>query len=175
MGHYKKVSRSTPAEDTTHSNSKACQVMSTDADKLYEINDQSNTNRKQCYITADCEGDKLKLKIDTGATCNVMPKHIYNSLNLSNSKIVKHSQVLTSVSGHPLTVLGKALLMLEHKQAFSIHDFLVVDQGETTLLGLPSYIVMSLIETANAVANNLNVSEFTDLFEELGKYPACMP
>jgi len=106
-----------------------------------------------------CDSNSLQLKVDTGAFCNVMPKSVFKRLKLKDVEIKSCNQKLSSFGGHQLKVLGRISLLVECKRNFSVHDFVLVEQDETTLFGLPSSIAMGLVETTCAISNNAVVSE----------------
>jgi len=100
-----------------------------------------------------------------------MPNCVFKRLKLKNLEINSCNQKLSFFGGHQLKVLGRISLLLECKQNFSVHDFVLVEQGDTTLLGLSSSIAMGLVEAACTISNNALVSEFSDVFQGLGKLP----
>lgn len=172
-GHFQKVCRSTTQQERSMpANARVWEVTTDGEDITHAINGQSRNKHKEWYVEVDCQGNKIDLKVDTGATCNVMPVSVFRRLTLSNVRAEKHNQALTAFGGHMLRVVGKVTLMLERRNVFSVHDFVLVDQGETTLLGLPSCIRMGLVETACAMTNSTVVSDFPEVFEGLGKLPS---
>ena len=110
--HFSKACLSSPsattAQTTTAHTSKAYDVTSQDVDVTHAVNAQRDgaCNNKEWFINVDCKGNPLKLKVDTGAACNVMPKQIYDSLHSIDSKIVKHDQHLSASCRQRLNVLG---------------------------------------------------------------------
>lgn len=147
------------------------------ADISYTVNSHSPNSRshesKEWHISVKCGDSALKLKVDTGASCNVMPKSVLDNLNVANPRLTRHNGSLTSFGGHKLSIVGKISLMLERNDAFTVHDFIVVEQGQTTLLGLPSCIDIGLVNVVCAINNNNITSQYTDVFDGLGKLP-CM-
>ena len=121
------------------------------------------------FITVKCDKKPLKLKVDTGASCNVIPKSIFNALSKENQLRKDMSGAeLTSYSGHTLPVLGVTSLLLERDHDFSVHDFKVTDAGDRCLLGFPSACSMGLVKPIDAISNSV-ASQFSNVFEGLGK------
>ena len=72
------------------------------------------------YVTVEVHSKPLKLKVDTGAKCNVLLKHIIDSLNIS-SKIDCNNQVkLLSYSGNTIDTIGQ--IYLHCKYNGEIHE-----------------------------------------------------
>jgi len=53
----------------------------------------TSTNPKEWYVTVKRGRLPLSLKVDTGATCNVMPKSVFDSLDI-NVPLEKHANCL---------------------------------------------------------------------------------
>ena len=115
----------------------------------------------------------LKLKVDTGASDNVMPKSVFNTLINAKLERLRNEKSVYSYSGHEMKVLGKVSLMIEYRSVFSLHVFSVVDGGSITLLGLPSCVSMGLVDVSDSlkVVNNVAAS-FSDVFEGVGRLPS---
>jgi len=62
----------------------------------------------ECYTTLNVENVPVKLKVDTGAQVNILPLHVYSSLN-TQAKLVKSDTKLTSYSNDNLCVYGMPL------------------------------------------------------------------
>ena len=105
----------------------AHEIFAKSEDLSYAVNPQKNA--KEWYIDAKCNNKDIRLKIDTGASCNVMPKAIFESLSVPKTKLTRHKGTLSSFSGHELSIVGNVSLMLERDRRFSVHDFVIVDQG----------------------------------------------
>lgn len=180
--HFAKVCQSKPGKnfplaksiDEIVPNSAADEVTNqgqyTTSDMGFEVT--ADDSPREWFITARCGNQDIKLKVDTGATCNVMPQSVFLSLKRPKTELRKYHDKLSAYGGHNLSVLGKVSLMLEYKSTFSVHDFVVVEQGMSTLLGLPSCITMSLVEAACAISKNTIVAQYTDVFEGLGTLPS---
>ncbi|XP_067939984.1 uncharacterized protein [Watersipora subatra] len=99
----------------------------------------NNKSGREWCITARCNEKPLHLKVDTRASCNVMPKGIFDSL-LVHTSLQKYGKSIVSFSNHELDVLGKVTLLVDVSSRFVPLDFVIVSSsaGQKTLLGLPS-------------------------------------
>ena len=52
---------------------------------MLSAHDIQAINHDTLSITLEVQSKPLKLKVDTGARCNVLPKHILDSLNICNN------------------------------------------------------------------------------------------
>ena len=95
-----------------------------DTDLTFMLRNTS-TNPKEWYVTVKCGRLPLSLKVDTGATCNVMPKSVFDSLDI-NVPLKKHANCLISFSGHKLDVLGKVDVLVDTGSKFCSLDFTIV-------------------------------------------------
>ena len=167
--HFAKVCKS---GKPTNSNSKqkADEVIEfSPVDLAYEISDARDS--RQWFINVQHASNTLTIKVDTGATCNVMPMDIFQTLeNVKLTKAKKDEHVL-SYSGHKIKILGKTSLCIEYLDKFTVHEFTVVESGHTSLLGFPSCVSMGLVQVANSISDNVVANEFSDVFAGVG----CLP
>ena len=118
----------------------------------------------------DINGRGLKVKIDTGASCNVMSKQAYDVLNARQPTGIRLCKTkLESYGGHRLTVQRKASLTAEYKRKYSPVDFVIVRGNAPTILGLQSSVELKLIYRIDGVttAGKL-VDDYRDVFCGLG-------
>lgn len=147
LNHLAKVRQSANQGKTVH-NYKTTDDIVSHADEVSQYQElpndmcfdlQTKNNSKEWYFTATCSKTTLKLKVDAGATCNVMPNSVFLSLNMHGAaNLQNYHDSHSFFGGHKLTVLGKASPMLAYKTNFSVYDFVVVEQDVSKLLGLPS-------------------------------------
>ena len=76
----------------------------------------------------------VQLKLDTGAQCNMISKHLYKSLG--GRHLYKSRVKLISYSGHKLQQMGKTNLALGYKSEFYTQEFQVVHADIVSILGL---------------------------------------
>ena len=174
VGHFYKDCKSGKAH-TNPSNDSAHEVtddrLDADSDMCYTVDGKQAS--KEWFITVNCNNMPLKLKVDTGASCNVMPKSVFDCLHkhISDVKLHNHKAPLVSFSGHKHSVVGETSVVLERQHDFTVHDFVAVDDCNTVLLGLPSCISMGLVQAASTISNPV-AAEFSDVFEGLGRLPS---
>lgn len=138
----------------------------------YNTTSTTSSTDKEWYVTYKVHDQPLKLKVDTGATCNVMPYSVYKSLNSSDKHLSKFRSDLFSFSGHKLNVLGKATLTVETSDQMSAIDFVIVDNSESaTLLGLESCKHFGLVNVAHTISDPIAL-QYKDIFEGLGTLPS---
>lgn len=89
----------------------------------------------------------IKFKLDTGAECNVLPKHIVDRLHLKIDKTVTKN--LITYSGHRITVLGELLVRCGIKNINTEIVFKVIDSNATPILGKRTCQELNLIQRPN--------------------------
>ncbi|KAJ8026565.1 hypothetical protein HOLleu_31432 [Holothuria leucospilota] len=67
----------------------------------------------------------VKLKLDTGADCNILPKSIYGTLSEEMLKCSKTK--LVSYTGHRVTTLGKQQLLVFHRDKYHLVEIKIVE------------------------------------------------
>ena len=135
--------------------------------------DTASVNRvKEWYLTAKCNDKPLRLKVVTGASCNVMLKSVLDFL-APGCQLHKHYTTLVSFSGHKLNVLGKASLLVDVSNKFYPLDFVIVDSSsrQTSLLGFPSCQELDLLNVSYAISEDVTKC-YGDVFQGLGRLPA---
>ena len=102
----------------------------------------------------DINGRGLKVKTDTGASCNVMSKQAYDVLNARQPTGIRLCKTkLESYGGHRLTVQGKASFTAEYKRKYYPVDFVIVRGNAPTILGLQSNVELGLISRNDGVTS----------------------
>ncbi len=92
----------------------------------------------------------VKLKLDTGAQCNVMPLDLYK--RLTSEKPRKAKTKLVSYSGHNIRTIGKNTLVVTYKQQLHPVEFHIIDQkGASSVLGLPTCLELQLVKRVYAI------------------------
>jgi len=131
------------------------------------------SNEDSWHVVLDVSGRGLRAKVDTGATCNVMTKTVFDVLcKAQPNRLGKSYKRLESYGGTLLTVLGKATFSVEYRQQFHVLEFVVVNEHAPTLIGLPSCRELQLVQNANSV-HYVNEA-FQDVFEGSGLI-TCRP
>ncbi len=91
----------------------------------------------------------LKLKVDTGARCNVLPKYILESLNICNKIDYTKKVKLVSYSANTIDTIGQIHLHCKYND--KKHDILfqVIDQPFEPLIGLQSSLELNVVTVNN--------------------------
>ena len=136
---------------------------------------------KEWFESLSLEGVSFAFKLDSGASCYVLPKqsfvHLPAGIQLKPGPRVRNY----GEKGGYLEVMGVATLKVEHKNKSFLLDFVVVDEpGQPPILGLPSCEQMDLIRRVDAIAGvpptpeqltHPILEEFKDILCGLGKLP----
>ncbi|KAK3093011.1 hypothetical protein FSP39_010012 [Pinctada imbricata] len=137
------------------------------------IVNQSQKSKKSddWMVKVVCNDKLLKLKIDTGAQCNVISLDTYK--RLSRKSLRKSRTKLVSYFGHKMSTYGETDLALLYKDKYHVVPFLVVRGDVDSVLGSKSSVEMELIQRLYQVdsekQNTVDVfTEFRDVFEGLG-------
>ena len=105
----------------------------------------------------------VKLKLDTGAQCNVMPLDLYK--RLTSEKPRKAKTKLVSYSGHNIRTIGNNTLAVTYKQQLHPVEFHIIAQkGAISVLGLSTCLELQLVKHVYAI--NPEGQESTDKSSE---------
>ncbi|XP_045506310.1 uncharacterized protein LOC123702581 [Colias croceus] len=140
--------------------------------------EESSQSEDEVYISAIRSGEKknwteklqvgnlrITVKLDTGAECNVLPRHLMNK----TKAILKPSRTknLISYTEDKMAVLGETELLCKLKNEETKIIFKVVEEKVSPILGLETCEKLGLV----ARVKTLKVSQYTDnIFEGLGCY-----
>lgn len=98
-----------------------------------------------------CNKQRLTVKLDTGAQCNVFPLNIFNNLKLAKNRIIKSNAKLTKYGG-TITVIGKCNLRCKTRKGKETYiEFQVVNEKAPAALGLPTIENLNLIKKINLI------------------------
>ena len=130
-------------------------------------------NDRAWHIILDIHGRRLKAKVDTGATCNILPFQA-NKVFCENPPGQTATR-LTAYGGAQLTVTGKTTLETTFKGVTRKMEFIVVAENLEALIGLPTLRKMSIVQQAQSVTKTQElpeaISQFIDVFQGLGQLP----
>ncbi|KAJ8707826.1 hypothetical protein PYW07_011503 [Mythimna separata] len=146
--------------------------------RVNTVEENSNSSEDEVYITAISAGEKKDwtekiqvgkvkfiAKLDTGAQCNVLPRHLINKTKASLKP--SRTKNLISYTEDKMAVLGEAELLCKIKNEENKIIFKVVEEKVTPILGLDTCEKLELI----ARVKTLKESESKDdIFEGLGCY-----
>lgn len=147
---------------------------SSDSEQEFSIDavETADKSENNWTVTVSCEDKKVKMKIDTGAQCNVMSKDTYKSI--TRKQFQKSKTRLVSYSGHRISTLGKAVLTITHKGKFYATPFHIVDRNVVTIIGSQSSLDMDMVKRVYAVNTKEETTEtimnhYSELFEGIGR------
>ena len=185
LHHFAKVCRSTRQQSgprNVHAVERESEMDSEIAED-WEVHALTQASRRnEIHCTAHVNAESLRLKIDTGAKCNVLPLDQLNKVR-KNEVINKAKAVnLVAYGGDRFSTLGTVDLQCKIGTETQLITFQVVDRQAAPILGLNDALKLRLIELDKSVYEvNTDQSdlfreqitkEFADLFDdELGTLP----
>lgn len=121
----------------------------------------------------------IRFKLDSGATCNVLPLESYKRIHKSNTVLTPGPRIRNyGARGGYLNVLGVLTSAVVRRGVAYTVNFVVVDEpGQPPILGLPTCQRMQLIQRVHSITQDPLkdvppiVSEFRDIFTGIGKLP----
>lgn len=140
---------------------------------------KSSDEEEEWYEVLDIDGSaKVRFKLDSGATCNVLPLESYRSIGQSVSLCPGPRVRNYGARGGYLKVLGTCVGSVVCRGSTYSVKFVVVDEpGQSPILGLPTCRQMKLIKRIDAVTSEHPtelppiVTEFADVFKGIGRLP----
>ena len=134
----------------------------------------------QWLIQLHVHGHQVRFKIDTGASCNVLPWSVYHRIC---DKPLLPGPTLRNNSGQLLRVLGKQHLSVHLKGKQYTLPFVVIEESEVPILGLPSCQELRVVERLDEAVQETQIRDapilqlppgmesYGDVFRGLGKLP----
>ena len=134
-----------------------------------------NDTESDWSVTLEMNGSDVTFKIDTGAQCNVIPKHLLQKFS-PKPKIKPATIKLSAYNGTSIPVSGKCIGKLKLKDRTVNVLFIVVDSDSVPILGLNTSVKLNLIKQTYQISKNVQFAvpiqeEFSDCFGEIG----CLP
>ena len=138
---------------------------------------RSSSGGTEWYQQLSLDGVDISFKLDSGATCNILPREFFLSMprqRLRPGPVVRNYGAQNGL----LKVLGLHTAKIVHRGATVVVDFVVVDEpGQPPILGLPSCQKLNLICRVDAL-KSIPVTQpppivvkYMDVFTGLGKLP----
>ena len=117
-------------------------------------------------------GADVAFKIDTGAQCNVIPKHLLQKFS-PKPKIKLATIEFSAYKGTSIPVSDKCIGKLKLKDRTVNVLFIVVDSDSVPILGLNTSVKLNLIKQTYQISKNVQFTtsiqeEFSDCFGEIG-------
>ncbi|KAK3087333.1 hypothetical protein FSP39_004790 [Pinctada imbricata] len=124
-------------------------------------------------IEISLENKPVKLKLDTGAQCNIISYQLFNKMNWM-SEIKRCKTKLVSYTGHKLPIKGKTLITAEYKGKIYPLEFYIVHGNAVPVLGLQACKELDLIKRVETVdgsclSTEKIVDKYADVFEGIGR------
>ena len=116
----------------------------------------------------------VSVKLDTGAECCVMTLKTYNTIP-ARPKIVPTDVLIRAYGMRRLIKpVGEAVFDVTFRSRHLRVEFIIIDTGEATLLGLDACEKIGLVKIADAVESTVTsplIDEYADVFSGLGAMP----
>lgn len=127
-----------------------------------------NTRNPQHFTeTITLEGKSYQIKLDTGAQCNVLPKHILDNLTKQTDVRPSNIKYLVSFGNHKLNVLGEIQLKCTIAQNHTCIIFKIVQENVQPILGAEDCEKLRLIQRIYEVQSTTTPLS-QNLYEGLG-------
>jgi hypothetical protein len=99
------------------------------------------------------DGVKVTLKLDSGASCNVLPQEVFHRLPARRQRLRPGTRLRRYGAKHGyLSVLGVHRAKVLVNGAVHVVDFIVVDEpGQPSIFGLPSCQRLNLIKLVHSI------------------------
>ena len=155
-----------------------------DPETVFDIEALTQTSqRHETHCTVYINTQDVKLQIDTGAKCSVMPVEIYNRVK-AHERINRHNAVnLIAYGGDRFSTLGSVNFRCKIGSTTELITFQVIDRQANPILGLNDALRLRLIQLDKTVYevgcenddgfSKRMITEHGDLFDEqFGSLPA---
>ena len=104
-----------------------------------------NDTESDWSVTLEMNGSDVTFKVDTGAQCNVIPKHLLQKFS-PKPKIKPATIKLSAYNGTSIPVSGKCIGKLKLKDRTVNVLFIVVDSDSVPILGLNTSVKLNVIK-----------------------------
>ena len=143
-----------------------------------QYNVDEMTTKDELYTTLSLDGNQIKLKVDTGARCNVLTTSMLERMKTSKTINTANKVRLVAYSGDSFTTEGTIKLCCpdRHGKQHTL-EFHVVNRDVKPLLGLHDTVKLKLIKLSEGIHELKNqpveMTEYSDLFDtsKLGQLP----
>ena len=117
-------------------------------------------HQEEAYANINLNGNNVRMKLDTGASANVLPKDTYDKLpHKDRPKLQKVKNVrLTSYTGQSLKMRGQIQLCCKYKDREVNHTFYVVETSAPPIASLELCLDLQLIQLIYAIEKPNNKS-----------------
>jgi len=140
--------------------------------ELLSIN--SLSQKRAVFRDVVVNNTPISVKLDTGAECCVMTLKTYNTIS-ARPKIVPTDVLIRAYGMSELIKpVGEAVFDVTFRGNHLQIEFVIIDAGEATLLGLDACEKLGLIQVADAVESTVTsplIDQYADVFSGLGTMP----
>lgn len=170
-GHYRKYCRN---KTNVHEIMQDANNSDTGEDKNYsESTDSSDIivwsitsseiNAIEWFEKIKISGQNISLKIDTGSQVNILNLSDFKKLNIEKDRLNPVSSILSSYSGHKISVLGQIYLNCSYKMVTDKRLlFYVLNSGNpSSILGLNAVQELNILD--NRSVNSVNKSDLQEI------------
>jgi hypothetical protein len=122
-------------------------------------------------------GEKMNLKLDSGADVNILPFHLLAKYNIPYKSLEKCYVQLEAYGGFRINPIGCVTVPIESDSKISLTKFLVVkNRSSVPILGLQSCVDLNLIKRLDSVdaiksERQAIYDQNRDVFDGLGCFP----
>ena len=118
LNHFERVCRSTSTQATKQNQQIHTEIEEKQGIQPFLIETLGAYNiqtvsHEALYVTVEVHSKPLKLKVDSGAKCNVLSKHIIDSLNISSETDYTKKVKLVSYSGNTIDTIDQIIPSLQ--------------------------------------------------------------
>lgn len=125
------------------------------------------------YQIIKIENFNVKLKLDTGASVNILPLRIFKILNKQNNlKLIKTEVTLEAFGGFKIEPLGLIRVNCSFRNINIMLNFIVADGNVNPILGLSACMNFGLVGRIDAVemlSREQFVQQYSEVFNGLGE------
>ena len=146
------------------------------------INSVTNFPNK-IYAVMEIHGKPVRMQIDSGASCNVLPKKYLSGV----AEIQKSSKFLTAYNKQQISALGTARVSMRNPRTRKKYnaEFVVVDGNYMPSIGARAGLLVvqhhniQLVSNSEALTTSLTkeqvLTDFADIFKGLGRMEGKLP
>ena len=139
-----------------------------------EINAINDDNVSVWNTDIIVNNKKLKLKVDTGAMCNVLSVEHLKMLNLLNIPIKSSGVRLRAYTGDSLKVIGVCNIQCKKNNENYNLEFFIVESNTQAILGLSSCIKLKVIKKIESVSSDNYFNEITTKYSDVFTGIGCL-
>ncbi len=151
------------------------QNLSTKVENVPQVEAVESRN-DEWYSTLKLGEHLVKLKLDTGAKCNVLPKHLFNKITQGQQEVSKSNTKLISYSGDSIQTMGQAIIECLYKNTKYNLLFYIAQKDVKPILGLSDCermgMVKRIVDVSPVISSADIFNDYSDLFD--GKL-GCLP